>query len=200
MQMYLYPRQIHSQTLTTHINALTRFLFHRMQLQPPQLQIVTDTLSSYGVKYNGNPLSRSQQQQLLHPDDDSRRSSKRGRSSNNQDSEDLEMKRLKQEPDTRGTNTPPMPAPAGPPTLPGPPGPPPPPNIPPGFGQNVLSQINITQLPVHHVVDIIFETLAANHIPHLFHSFLVSFDHMKLLLAAKVVYKVRCPNIISTPF
>jgi hypothetical protein len=84
------------------------------------------------------------------------------------------LKRMKQEPDTRGTNTPPMPAPAGPSTLPGPPGPPPPPNIPPGFGQSVLSQINITQLPVHHVVDIIFETLAANHIPHLFHSFLVS--------------------------
>ncbi|KAG0369362.1 hypothetical protein BGX24_002442, partial [Mortierella sp. AD032] len=144
----------------------------KMQLQPPQLQIVTETLSIYGVKYSGNPLSRSQQQQLLHPDDDSRRSSKRGRSSNNQDSEDLELKRMKQEPESRSTNTPPMSAPSGPPTLPGPPGAPPPPNIPPGFGQNVLSQINITQLPVHHVVDIIFETLAANHIPHLFHSFL----------------------------
>ncbi|OAQ31860.1 hypothetical protein K457DRAFT_135648 [Linnemannia elongata AG-77] len=152
----------------------------KMQLQPPQLQIVTDTLSSYGVKYNGNPLSRSQQQQLLHPEDESRRSSKRGRSSNNQDNEDLELKRMKQEPDTRGTNTPPMPAPSGPPTLPGPPGPPPPPNIPPGFGQNVLSQINITQLPVHHVVDIIFETLAANHIPHLFHSFLSTLPIMGL--------------------
>ncbi|KAF9089440.1 hypothetical protein BGX29_012050 [Mortierella sp. GBA35] len=139
----------------------------KMQLQPPQLQIVTDALSGYGIKYNGNPLSRSQQQQLLHPDDDSRRSSKRGRSSNNQDSEDLELKRMKQEPESRGTNTPPMPAPSGPPVPPpgppGPPGPPPPANIPPGFGQNVLSQINITQLPVHHVVDIIFETLAANH-------------------------------------
>ncbi|KAF8940510.1 hypothetical protein BGZ47_007713 [Haplosporangium gracile] len=155
----------------------------KMQLQPPQLQIVTDTLSSYGVKYNGNPLSRSQQQQLLHPDDDSRRSSKRGRSSNNQDSEDLELKKMKQEPESRSTNTPPMLAPAGPPTLPGPPGPSgplPPPNIPPGFGQNVLSQINITQLPVHHVVDIIFETLAANHIPHLFHSFLSTLPIMGL--------------------
>ncbi|KAK3841844.1 MAG: Symplekin tight junction protein C terminal-domain-containing protein [Linnemannia gamsii] len=152
----------------------------KMQLQPPQLQIVTETLSIYGVKYSGNPLSRSQQQQLLHPDDDSRRSSKRGRSSNNQDSEDLEMKRMKQEPESRSTNTPPMSAPSGPPTLPGPPGAPPPPNIPPGFGQNVLSQINITQLPVHHVVDIIFETLAANHIPHLFHSFLSTLPIMGL--------------------
>ncbi|KAF9124535.1 hypothetical protein BGW39_008123 [Mortierella sp. 14UC] len=151
----------------------------KMQLQPPQLQIVTETLSSYGVKYSGNPLSRSQQQQLLHPDDDSKRSSKRGRSSNNQDGEDLELKRMKQDPDSRSTNTPPMPAPSGPPTLPGPPGPPPP-NIPPGFGQNVLSQINITQLPVHHVVDIIFETLAANHIPHLFHSFLSTLPIMGL--------------------
>ncbi|KAF9933806.1 hypothetical protein FBU30_004404 [Linnemannia zychae] len=142
----------------------------KMQLQPPQLQIVTDILQSYGVKYSGNPLSRSQQQQLLHPEDDSRRSSKRGRSSNNQENEDLELKRMKQEPNA---NTPPMPAASGQPAAQ-------PSSIPAGFGQNVLSQINITQLPVHHVVDIIFETLAANHIPHLFHSFLSTLPIMGL--------------------
>ncbi|KAF9916578.1 hypothetical protein BX616_003394 [Lobosporangium transversale] len=155
-----------------------------MQLQPSQLQIVVEALSGYGIRYNGGTLSRQQQQQLLHVDkdsgDDSKRSGKRSRSSN-QESDDIDMKRLKSEQDI-GANTPPsVTSGAPPPPLPGstsdsaqPPG------IPPGFGQTLLGQINITQLPLHHVVDIIFESLAANNVPHLFHSFLSTLHLLRL--------------------
>ncbi|KAG0000549.1 hypothetical protein BGZ79_005800 [Entomortierella chlamydospora] len=146
-----------------------------MQLQPPQSQALTEALSAYGIKFSGSALSRLQQQQLLHPDkdngDDSRRYSKRSRPSNH-DNEDVDMKRLKPEPDVTPVSvTPPAPIPAPIQA---------PPNIPPGFGQTLLGQINITQLPLHHVVDIIFETLAANGVPHLFHSFLSTLPVMRL--------------------
>ncbi|KAF9114409.1 hypothetical protein BGX27_010880 [Mortierella sp. AM989] len=150
-----------------------------MQLQPPQSQAITDALSIYGIKFSGGALSRSQQQQLLHADkdggDDSRRYSKRSRPSNH-DSEDIDMKRLKSEPETTSGATPvsitaPAPVSASMQALP---------SIPPGFGQTLLGQINITQLPLHHVVDIIFETLAANNVPHLFHSFLSTLPVMRL--------------------
>ncbi|KAF9571652.1 hypothetical protein EC968_000320 [Mortierella alpina] len=122
-------------------------------------------------KFNGGSLSRSQQQQLLHVDrengDDSRKSSKRARPSN-QDLDDNDLKRPKAEPDIRAPNTPPQPGP-GPSTV-----------IPTGFGQTLLGQINITQLPVHHVVDIILETLTSNNVPHLFHSFLSTLPVMRL--------------------
>ncbi|KAF9181168.1 hypothetical protein BGZ51_005102 [Haplosporangium sp. Z 767] len=147
----------------------------KMQLQPPGAQAITEALSSYGIKFNGSGLSRSQQQQLLHPDkdngDDSRRSSKRARSSN-LDVDDNDLKRPRPESDTRGNNIPPLQAPV--PPLPAPP------SIPPGFGQSLLGQINITHLPVHHVVDIIFETLATHNVPHLFHSFLSTLPMMRL--------------------
>lgn len=141
---------------------------YRMQLQAQQSDALTAILSSYGIRFSGGALSRSQQQQLLQKDrdngDDSRRSGKRARAANGDD--EMDMKRAKSEIDV---HTPP------PQALPPPP--PPLPIIPPGFGQTLLGQINITQLPVHHVVDIIFETLAANPVPHLFHSFLVSAIH-----------------------
>ncbi|KAF9352007.1 hypothetical protein BGX26_010092 [Mortierella sp. AD094] len=147
----------------------------KMQLQPPQSQALTEALSVYGIKFSGGALSRSQQQQLLHADkdngDDSRRYSKRSRPSNH-DNEDVDMKRLKSEPDAApvsATASAPISAPMQMP-----------PNIPPGFGQTLLGQINITQLPLHHVVDIIFETLAANGVPHLFHSFLSTLPVMRL--------------------
>jgi hypothetical protein len=78
------------------------------------------------------------------------------------------MKRLKAEPDTGSGPTLPGSTPPS-----GPAGPSAPSNIPPGFGQTLLGQLDITRLPIHHIVDIIFETLAANNVPHLFHSFLV---------------------------
>ncbi|KAG0365851.1 Symplekin tight junction protein C terminal-domain-containing protein [Gamsiella multidivaricata] len=162
------PLQIRSidKAIRIQLLALTK-----TQLQPPQLQALTEALSGYGIKFNGVPLGRSQQQQLLYVDrdngEDSRRSGKRSRSSNNQDSEDSEIKRLKPETDTTAAIAPAVPAPA-------------PPSIPPGFGQTLLGQINITQLPLHHVVDIIFETLAANNVPHLFHSFLSTLPIMRL--------------------
>ncbi|KAG9320810.1 hypothetical protein KVV02_004653 [Mortierella alpina] len=143
----------------------------KMQLQPLQAQALTEALSAYGIRFNGGSLSRSQQQQLLHVDrengDDSRKSSKRARPSN-QDLDDNDLKRPKAEPDIRSSNTPPQPGP-GPSTA-----------IPPGFGQTLLGQINITQLPVHHVVDIILETLTSNNVPHLFHSFLSTLPVMRL--------------------
>ncbi|KAF9436887.1 hypothetical protein BGZ76_002688 [Entomortierella beljakovae] len=179
----------------------------KIQLQPQQTQALTEALSLYGIKFNGTALGRSQQQQLLHPDkdngDDPRRHSKRSRATN-QDSEDADMKRLKSEPDLAGfsiaattsataatasaataaitataattssittTTTAAGMTPVATPAIP---------SIPPGFGQTLLGQINITQLPLHHVVDIIFETLAANGIPHLFHSFLATLPVMRL--------------------
>ncbi|CAO3566876.1 unnamed protein product [Mortierella alpina] len=144
----------------------------KMQLQPLQTQALTEALSAYGIRFNGGSLSRSQQQQLLHVDrdngDDSRKSSKRARPSN-QDLDDNDLKRPKAEPDIRAPNTPPQPGP-GPANA----------AIPPGFGQTLLGQINITQLPVHHVVDIILETLTSNNVPHLFHSFLSTLPVMRL--------------------
>ncbi|KAF9289988.1 hypothetical protein BGZ68_008189 [Mortierella alpina] len=144
----------------------------KMQLQPLQTQALTEALSTYGIKFNGGSLSRSQQQQLLHVDrengDDSRKSSKRARPSN-QDLDDNDLKRPKAEPDIRAPSTPPQPGP-GPSNA----------AIPPGFGQTLLGQINITQLPVHHVVDIILETLTSNNVPHLFHSFLSTLPVMRL--------------------
>ncbi|KAF9202094.1 hypothetical protein BGZ49_007734 [Haplosporangium sp. Z 27] len=149
----------------------------KMQLQSLQSHALTEALSAYGIKYSGGALSRSQQQQLLHPDkdngDDSKRHSKRSRSANNEN-EDTDMKRLKSEPDA--TPTPvstPTPVPVAAPA-------PAPAAIPPDFGQMLLGQINIMQLPLHHVVDIIFETLAANPVPHLFHSFLATLPVMRL--------------------
>ncbi|KAG0203738.1 hypothetical protein BGX28_004086 [Mortierella sp. GBA30] len=144
----------------------------KMQLQSPQLQALSEALSNYGIKFNGNGLSRSQQQQLLYVDkengDDSKKPSKRARPSN-QETEDVDIKRPKVEPEVRAPGTPPQPAPSTNPSV-----------IPPGFGQTLLGRINITQLPVHHVVDIIFETLAANNVPHLFHSFLSSLSVLRL--------------------
>ncbi|KAF9351105.1 hypothetical protein BGX34_000804 [Mortierella sp. NVP85] len=150
-----------------------------MQLLPPQTQALSEALSHYGVRFNGGSLSRPQLQQLLHVDRDngeeSRRTGKRSRSTNNQENDDIDMKRLKAEPDTGSGHalpgsTPPS-APAGPSA---------PSNIPPGFGQTLLGQLDITRLPIHHVVDIIFETLAANNVPHLFHSFLGTLPLMRL--------------------
>ncbi|GJJ67861.1 symplekin [Entomortierella parvispora] len=142
----------------------------RMQLQAQQSDALTAILSTYGIRFSGGALSRSQQQQLLQKDrdngDDTKRSGKRSRPANGDD--DMDMKRAKSEIDV---HTPP---PQGPPP------PPPLPAIPPGFGQTLLGQINITQLPVHHVVDIIFETLAVNPVPHLFHSFLSTLPSMPL--------------------
>ncbi|KAI1310827.1 hypothetical protein EDD11_003643 [Mortierella claussenii] len=131
-----------------------------IQLQPPQMQAFAEALSAYGIRHNGGVLSRSQQQQLLHADkengDDTKRSGKRSRSSN-QENDDADMKRMKAEPEV-AVLPPPPPPPAGASPLPGSG----PQGIPAGFGQTLLGQINITQLPLQHVVDIIFETLAAN--------------------------------------
>ncbi|KAG0044496.1 hypothetical protein BGZ83_010276 [Gryganskiella cystojenkinii] len=141
----------------------------RLHLQPPQSEALVDILANYGIKFTGGALSRSQQQQLLHPekDEDSKRAGKRARANNGDD--DIDMKRVKAEIDVQT-----------PPQTPAPTAQAQPPSIPPGFGQTLLGQINITQLPVHHVVDIIFETLAANPVPHLFHSFLSTLPIMPL--------------------
>ncbi|KAG0306624.1 hypothetical protein BGZ98_002041 [Dissophora globulifera] len=145
----------------------------KLQLQPQQTQVLTEALVGYGIRFSGGALSRSQQQQLLHGDkdngDESRKSGKRSRTTNNLEADDADMKRLKVEPDQSDANAPPSA-----------PGQGPPPAIPPGFGQTLLGQINITQLPLHHVVDIIFETLAANGVPHLFHSFLSTLPILRL--------------------
>jgi hypothetical protein len=130
---------------------------------PPQILALTEALAAYGFKYEGKMLARSQQQQLLHPDrdngDDSKKSGKRVRPSA-AGNDDAGSKRIKSEVDTPpGNNTPTLhPAPG---------------NIPLGFGTTLLGQINITHLPLHHVVDVIFETLSSNAVPQLFHSFLV---------------------------
>ncbi|KAF9582624.1 hypothetical protein BGW38_010959 [Lunasporangiospora selenospora] len=150
----------------------------KMHLQPPQVQALTDALSAYGINYNGGPLSRQQHQQLLHLDkeggEDSRRSSKRSRSSN-QDNDEVDAKRSRPDLDSRSSNTPTLPPPA-PPLLPAQASS----GIPPGFGQTLLSQITITELPVHHVVDVILENLVANGVPHLFHSFLAALPKLPL--------------------
>ncbi|KAF9426076.1 hypothetical protein BGZ94_006967 [Podila epigama] len=137
-------------------------------LQPPQHQVLTEALATFGIKYEGKALSRSQQQQLLHPDrenGDDKKSGKRVRSSG-AGGDDTGSKRIKSEPDTSSTNIVPPAAPT--------------PVIPPKFGATLLGQINITQLPLHHVVDVIFETLVANPVPHLFHSFLTSLQTIPL--------------------
>lgn len=154
--------------------------FSRLHLLPQQTDALTDILSNYGIRFAGGALTRSQQQQLLQKDrdngDDPKRAGKRARAANGDD--EMDMKRIKGEIDV---HTPPSQ---------GPPPPPPLPVIPPGFGQTLLGQINITQLPVHHVVDIIFETLAMNPVPHLFHSFLVSFHRIEDLLFDRT--KCKC--------
>ncbi|KAG0347436.1 hypothetical protein BG004_007732 [Podila humilis] len=159
MTLKIYPCIVQQQELMLEIQ------------HPPQILALTEGLAFYGIKYEGKSLTRSQQQQLLHPDRDNgddKKSGKRVRPSlsNNDDSG---TKRIKSEFETppRG-NTPPLPAPPG---LGG---------IPPGFGASLLGQINITQLPLHHVVDVIFETLSANAVPQLFHSFLSSLQAMPL--------------------
>ncbi|KAF9313008.1 hypothetical protein BG003_005695 [Podila horticola] len=136
---------------------------------PPQIQALTEALATYGIKYEGKSLARSQQQQLLHPDrdngDDSKKSGKRVRPSAS-GNDDAGSKRIKSEVETPpGNNTPTLPPPS---------------NIPPGFGTTLLGQVNVTHLPLHHVVDVIFETLSANAVPQLFHSFLSSLQVMPL--------------------
>ncbi|KAF9209328.1 hypothetical protein BGZ59_010161 [Podila verticillata] len=165
-----------------HFTALqTKFIDKTIRIQilalakmenqhPPQIQALTEALSAYGIKYEGKALARSQQQQLLHPDrdngDDSKKSGKRVRPSAS-GNDDAGSKRIKSEVDTPpGNNMP---------TFPPAPG-----NIPPGFGTTLLGQINITHLPLHHIVDVIFETLSANAVPQLFHSFLSSLQVMPL--------------------
>ncbi|KAG0234403.1 Symplekin tight junction protein C terminal-domain-containing protein [Mortierella sp. GBAus27b] len=145
----------------------------KMQLQPPQTQALSEALSHYGVRFNGSALSRLQVQQLLHVDKDngeeSKRTGKRSRSANNQESDDIETKRLKADPETGGlsASAPPQPTAASS-------------SIPAGFGQTLLGQLDITRLPLQHIIDIIFETLAANNVPHLFHSFLGALPLMRL--------------------
>ncbi|KAG0037355.1 hypothetical protein BGZ82_002692, partial [Podila clonocystis] len=142
----------------------------KMETQhPPQIQALTEALASYGIKYEGKALARSQQQQLLHPDrdngDDSKKSGKRVRPSSS-GNDDAGSKRIKSEVETPpGINTPTF--------LPQS-------NILPGFGTTLLGQVNVTHLPLHHVVDVIFETLSANAVPQLFHSFLSSLQVMPL--------------------
>ncbi|KAG0227402.1 hypothetical protein BGW41_003838, partial [Actinomortierella wolfii] len=131
----------------------------RLQADSPQYQALTEALGLYGITYNGVGLGKSQLHQLLHVDkdgDDSRRTSKRARASNHE-ATDADFKRVKTEPAA-------PPAPSA--------------TIPPGFGISLLSQVNITQMPLHHVVDIIFETLAANTPPQLFHSFMTALPIM----------------------
>ncbi|KAG0020520.1 hypothetical protein BGZ81_009301 [Podila clonocystis] len=164
-----------------HFTALqTKFIDKSIRIQilaltkmesqhPPQIQALAEALASYGIKYEGKALARSQQQQLLHPDrdngDDSKKSGKRVRPSSS-GNDDAGSKRIKSEVDTPpGINTPTF--------LPQS-------NIPPGFGTTLLGQVNVTHLPLHHVVDVIFETLSANAVPRLFHSFLSSLQVMPL--------------------
>ncbi|KAG0353419.1 hypothetical protein BG005_007290 [Podila minutissima] len=164
-----------------HFTALqTKFIDKSVRIQivaltkmenqhPPQIQALTEALATYGIKYEGKALARSQQQQLLHPDrdngDDSKKSGKRVRPSA-AGIDDAGSKRIKSEVETLpGSNTPTLPPPS---------------NIPPGFGTTLLGQVNVTHLPLHHVVDVIFETLSANAVPQLFHSFLSSLQVMPL--------------------
>ncbi|KAF9975521.1 hypothetical protein BGZ73_000825 [Actinomortierella ambigua] len=127
----------------------------RLQANTPQQQALTEALALYGITYNGVGLGKGQLHQLLHVDkegEDSKRTSKRARALN-QDTGDVDLKRVKTEPTA-------APAPS--------------PTIPPGFGMSLLSQVNISQMPLHHVVDIIFETLGANAPPQLFRSFMTA--------------------------